>query len=97
MSYFRLPKDTSVHKDWIHATGRPVDNLPSKILICLDHFSKRSALIPAGNFKMNCTITTVKSVEGFSRDQYQLYYLIKQIIKFVYLQRREHWHKERKR
>ena len=29
--YFRLPKDTSVHKDWSHATGRPVDNLPSKI------------------------------------------------------------------
>ena len=31
VSYFRLPKDTSVHKDWIHATGCPVDNLPSKI------------------------------------------------------------------
>ena len=58
---------------------------------------KRSALIPAGNFKMNCTIKTVKSVDGFSRDQYQLYYLIKRIINLVYLQRREHWHKERKR
>ena len=31
VSYFRLPKDTSVHKDWIHATGLPVDNLESKI------------------------------------------------------------------
>ena len=31
MPYFRLPKDTNVHKGWIHATGRPVDNLPSKI------------------------------------------------------------------
>ena len=31
MSYFRLSKDTSVHKDWIHATGRPLDNLPSNI------------------------------------------------------------------
>ena len=31
VSYFRLPKNTSVHKDWIHAAGRPVDNLPSKI------------------------------------------------------------------
>ena len=31
MSYFRLPKDTSVHKDWIHATDHPRDNLLSKI------------------------------------------------------------------
>ena len=31
VSYFRLPKDKSVHKDWIHATGRPVDNLPFKM------------------------------------------------------------------
>ena len=30
-NYFRLPKDKSVYKDWSHATGRPVDNLPSKI------------------------------------------------------------------
>ena len=29
--YFQLPKDTSVYKDWSHATGCPVDNLPSKI------------------------------------------------------------------
>ena len=39
--YFQLPKDTSVHKDWIHATGRPIDNLPSKILICSDHFEEK--------------------------------------------------------
>ena len=57
----------------------------------------RSALIPAGNFKMNCTVKTIKSVEGFSQDQYQLYYLIKRIINLVYLQRKEHWHIERKR
>ena len=31
VSYFRLLKDASVHKGWIHATGRLVDNLPSKI------------------------------------------------------------------
>ena len=31
VSYFQQPKDTSVPKDWIHATGHPVDNLPSKI------------------------------------------------------------------
>ena len=59
VSYFRLPKDASGHKDWIHATGRPIDNLPSKIFICSDHFEE-TALIPAGNFKMNCTIKTVK-------------------------------------
>ena len=41
MSYFRLPKNASVHKDWIHATGRPIDNLPSKILICSDHFEEK--------------------------------------------------------
>ena len=41
MSYFRLPKDTSIHKDWIHAIGRPIDNLPSKILIFLDHFEEK--------------------------------------------------------
>ena len=29
--YFRLPKDTSLHKDWSHATGHQVDNLLSKI------------------------------------------------------------------
>ena len=29
--YFQRPKDTSVHKYWRQATGRPVDNLPSKI------------------------------------------------------------------
>ena len=29
--YFRLPKDTSVHKDWSHAIGHPVDNFQSKI------------------------------------------------------------------
>ena len=28
---FQLPKNASVHKDWIHATGHAVDNLPSKI------------------------------------------------------------------
>ena len=31
MSHFRLPENASVHKDWIHATGPPVDNLPSKM------------------------------------------------------------------
>ena len=41
MSYFRLTKDTSIHKDWIHATGCPVDNLPSKILIYSDHFEEK--------------------------------------------------------
>ena len=29
--YFQLPTDASVHKDWNHAKGHPVDNLPSKI------------------------------------------------------------------
>ena len=41
VSYFRLPKDTSVHKDWIQATCRQVDNLPSKIFICSDHFEEK--------------------------------------------------------
>ena len=41
VSYFRLPKDTSVHKDWIHATCRQVDTLPSKIFICSDHFEEK--------------------------------------------------------
>ena len=41
VSYFRLPKDTSVHKDWIFATCRPIDNLPSKILICSDDFEEK--------------------------------------------------------
>ena len=41
VSYFRLPKDTSVHKDWIHATGCPIDHLPSKIFICSDHFEEK--------------------------------------------------------
>ena len=58
---------------------------------------KRSALILTVDFKVNCTIKTVKSVEGFSQDQYQFYYLIKRTISLVYLQRRKHWHKERKR
>ena len=31
VSYFRLSEDTSVHKDWIHAAGYPLNNLPSKI------------------------------------------------------------------
>ena len=31
VSHFRLSKDRSVHKDWVHATGCQVDNLPSKI------------------------------------------------------------------
>ena len=41
MSYFRLPKDTSIHKDWIHAAGCPVDNLQSKILIYSDDFEEK--------------------------------------------------------
>ena len=41
VSYFRLLKDTSVHKDWIYVTGRPVDNLPSKILICSEYFEEK--------------------------------------------------------
>ena len=41
VSYFWLPKDTSVHEDWIHAIGHPVDNLPSKIFICSDHFEEK--------------------------------------------------------
>ena len=43
VSYFRLPKDTSVYKDWIHATGHPVDNLPSKtenLQKCLSSYSE---------------------------------------------------------
>ena len=31
MSYFRLSKDSSDHKDQIHPTGHLLDNLPSKI------------------------------------------------------------------
>ena len=31
VSYFQLSKDTSIHKDWIHAIGHPLDSLPSKI------------------------------------------------------------------
>ena len=72
VSYFRLPKDTSVHKDWIHGTGFPIDSLPSKIFTCSDHFEEK-CFDPS----WNCTIKTVKSVEGFYRDQYQLYYLMK--------------------
>ena len=41
LSYFRLRKDTSVHKDWIHATVRQVDSLPSHILICTDHIEEK--------------------------------------------------------
>ena len=41
VSYFRLPIDTSIHKDWIHTTDCAVDNLPSKIFICSDHFEKK--------------------------------------------------------
>ena len=41
VSYFQLPKYTSIHKDWIHATGRPIDHLPSKILICSDQFEEK--------------------------------------------------------
>ena len=33
-------KNLSVHKDWIHATGRQVDNLLSKIFTCSDHFEE---------------------------------------------------------
>ena len=41
VSYFRQPKDTTLHKDWIHSTGCAVDNLPSKIFICSDHYEKK--------------------------------------------------------
>ena len=41
MSYVSLPKDTKVHKDWIYAVSCQVDNLPSKIFICLDHFEEK--------------------------------------------------------
>ena len=41
MSYSRLPKDTNAHKDWILITGRPVDNFPSKIFLCSDHFEEK--------------------------------------------------------
>ena len=41
MPYFQLPKDTSVHKDWTHATSHSIDNLPFKILICSDHFDEK--------------------------------------------------------
>ena len=32
VSYFQLLKDTSVHKDWIHATNREVDNFAIRTL-----------------------------------------------------------------
>ena len=35
MSYFWLSKDTSVHKDWIYATGSQVYNLPSNFMFRL--------------------------------------------------------------
>ena len=56
---FRLPKYRSFHKDWIHATGRQFDNLPSKIFICQTNL-KKSALISDGNFKMDCTVKSFK-------------------------------------
>ena len=56
---FRLPKYRSFHKDWIHATGRQFDNLPSKIFICQTNL-KKSAQISDGNFKMDCTVKSVK-------------------------------------
>ena len=97
VSYFRLPKE----KKAFIKIGFMLQAVQLKI--ChpkswyVQTIFKRSALILAGDFKVNCTIKTVKSVEGFSQDQYQFYYLIKRTISLVYLQRRKHWHKERKR
>ena len=73
---FQLSKDTSVRKDWIHAIGCQVDNLPSKSSY-VQTILKKIALIPGRNFKMNCIIKTAKWVEGFSLDQYQLDYLLR--------------------
>ena len=97
VSYFRLPKE----KKAFIKIGFMLQAVQLKI--ChpkswyVQTIFKRSALVLAGDFKVNCTIKTVKSVEGFSQDQYQFYYLIKRTISLVYLQRRKHWHKERKR
>ena len=55
VSYFQLPKDTSVHKDWIHATNRQVDNLPSKLFLCSDHFEEK-CFDPSCKLQMNCTM-----------------------------------------
>ena len=50
MESFQIPKDTSVYKDWIHATRCPVDDLPSKSLY-VQTVLKRIALIPTGSHK----------------------------------------------
>ena len=97
VSYFQLPKE----KKAFIKIGFMLQAVQLKI--ChpkswyVQTIFKRSALILTVDFKVSCTIKTVKSVEGFSQDQYQFYYLIKRTISLVYLQRRKHWHKERKR
>ena len=37
-TFFSLPKDTPVAKDWITKLNREKDNLPSKVYVCSDHF-----------------------------------------------------------
>ena len=90
-SYFQLTKITSVHKDWIHATGCQVDNVLSKISACSDHL-KKSASTLTGNFKMKCTI--YKDFQISRRPLLGLittYYLIQRTTNLAHLQRREHW------
>ena len=89
VSYFQLTKDTSIHKDWIHATGCPVDNLPSKILIYSDHFEDKC-------FDPNWKLQNELYYKDPQISRRLLLGPIPTLLKLVYLQRREHWHKERK-
>lgn len=41
VSFYELTKNNPVRKEWIHAIGRPTNNLPGNIYICSDHFEEK--------------------------------------------------------
>ena len=59
VSQFRHLENNSVHKGCTHDTCRLVNNWVFQLFLCSDHL-KKSDLIPAGNFKMNCIIKFTK-------------------------------------
>ena len=96
VSYFQLPKYTSIHKDWIHATGRPIDHLPSKILICSDQFEEK-CFDPSWKLQNELYYKDRQISRRLLPGSIPTPFSQKKIINLVYLQRREYWDKGKKR
>ena len=87
---------TFIKIHWIHATSCPIDNLPSKILICSDHFEEK-CFDPSWKLQNELYYKDRQISRRLIPGSIPTPFSQKKIINLVYLQRREYWDKGKKR